>query len=287
MAQKPVDHFPRRFIFHGNAVAAEVFLTRTGEIQNYDIHPVNGQSSLPVIGGHSESAVLEPQFPGELAKVFAYGECRTMADGRFDAHGVAVTIVQSAVSGVRVTNEPAPGESGPSPSVFKADMLSLAIQSRHPLKGQPSIDFMETPQFQGLSLDGLPIEVELNEELMRLGRYRDLEKKFRTSPKFFQECRDSFATFGRKRPLSFGAMIPRAGGYALCSFVRSIRWGDQVIPGHVLVRQGFGSIYFGEILLNDRERRVTMVRMQLGSQYGGQASLAETAPNGTWIPPRP
>jgi hypothetical protein len=58
------------------------------------------------------------------------------------------------------------------------------------------------------------------------------------------------------------------------------------IPGHVLAVEGFGVIYFGEILLNDRERRVTMVRMKLGCANAGQAVFAENAPNGTWVPPR-
>lgn len=286
MADKPTQQFPRRFVFHGNAVAAEVFLTRIGDSQGYRVNPVDGQSSLPVIGGHSESTVPRPEIPSELADVFAYGECHTMADGRFNDDGVAVTIVECSVNGARVVNQPSKGE-GEGPSIFTLGAVSLAIQSVHPLKGEPSIDFMRRPTFQDLSLDGLPIELELDDDLVGgLGRYCDLEKRFRTDSKFFERCRDSFACFGRKRPLAFGERIPRRGPYALCSFVRSIRWGEQVIPGHVLTRPGFGSLYFGEILLNDRERRVTMVRIQLGSKNGGQASFGEAAPNGTWIPPR-
>jgi hypothetical protein len=281
--------FPRRFVFHGNAVAAEVFLTRIGETEQYLVQPVDGQSSLPVIGGHFESSIPTPKLLGEPATVFAYSRTQTMADGRLDQKGVAITNVQSSVADVRVTNQPSPGEPGEgSPIVFMAGTLSLSMRSIHqPDQDLPTIEFVDdTPHFQGLSLAGLPIELELNTELMQCARWEDLEKNFRTNRAFFDNCRDSFAPPGQGRALTFGQEIPCArGSFGLCSFVRNIRWGDRVIRGHVLTQPGFGTIYFGEILINDRERRVTMVRMLLGSCNSGQAVFAETDPNGIWVPP--
>jgi len=286
MAGKPHDNFPRRYIFHGNAVAAGVFLTRIGNIERRIEHPVNGQSSLPVIGGFSEPPVIEPVFAGELGEVFFYAAPQTKAQGIFDGE-VAVTTVEASVQKVRVTNWPAPEESvDRAPIEFRAEALRLSMISRHPPEGQPSIHFAEPPLFDGLSLGGQPITLELHDELMRLARWQDLEERFRTDLEFFKKC--VFGLIHPGRPLTFGEEIPRAAGgsYALFSFVRSITWGNRTIPGHVLVQPGFGAIYFGEILLNDRERRVTMVRMQLGSQNGGQAVFAENAPDGTWWPPR-
>ncbi|MGC9948487.1 MAG: hypothetical protein ABSF64_19135 [Bryobacteraceae bacterium] len=285
MASKTADAFPRRFVFHGNAVAAEVFLTRIGSVKQTVINPVTGQSSLPVIGGESSSEVLTPTFPAQLAGVFSYSAARTHAKGIFDGED-AVTTVDASVHDVRVTNSPVPKECDDlSPIEFRAGTLSLSLRSTHPPKGQPCIEFAETPQFAGLSLKGLPIELELNEELMRLSRWKDLEKRFRTNRAFFDSC--PFGVANPKRPLTFGQDIPYTpSSYAVCSFVRSVKWGDRIIAGHVLEQRGFGTIYFGEILLNDKERRVTMVRMQLGSNNSGQAVFAEGDPNGTTIPPR-
>jgi hypothetical protein len=184
-----------------------------------------------------------------------------------------------------VTNRPAPGQSGgPGPIEFRAVALSLSMRSTHPPKGQPRIEFIGRPLYDGLSLDGQPVQLELNDEFMQLARWRDLEHRFRTNRRFFDSC--PFGLTNPKRPLAFGQDIPySAGSYALCSFVRSIKWGGQTIPGHVLIQPGFGAIYFGEILLNDRERRVTMVRMQLGCENAGQAVFAEADPNGTFWPP--
>ena len=284
--------FPQRFVFHGNAVAAEVFLTRIGETEQYLVQPVDGQSSLPVIGGYSESTVETPILREEpLARVFAYRQAHTMADGRLDQNGAAITKVHASVVDVRVTNQPSPGETDTgSPIVFTADALSLSMLSTYPANAyEPTIEFVDgTPLFQGLSLAGLPIELELDVELMQCARWDDLDKNFRTNSSFFDKIRDWFAQLDPKRALAFGEKLPfERGTYALCSFVRSIRWGDRIIPGHVLAQPGFGAIYFGEILLNDQERRVTMVRMRLGSNNSGQAVFAETEPNGTPWPPPP
>jgi len=284
MPGKLTNNFPRRFVFHGNAVAAEVFLTKIGNQEQTVINPVTGQSSLPVIGGISQSEVDAPELPAQLATAFSYGAARTHAQGIFEGEN-AVTTVAAAVQDVRVTNRPGPEQSGErSPVEFRAAALSLSLRSTHGPKGQPHIEFAERPQFEGLSLGGRPIRLELNEELMALTRWKDLEKRFRTNRAFFASC--PFGLTNAKRPLTFGQDIPyTVGSYALCSFVRSIQWGDETIPGHVLTQHGFGSIYFGEILVNDKERRVTMVRMLLGSENSGQAVFAETDPNGIWIPP--
>jgi hypothetical protein len=285
MATKPANAFPRRFVFHGNAVAAEVFLTKVGNVEQTVINPVNGQSSLPVIGGESSSEVLTPDFPALLASVFSYSGARTSAQGIF-VEDAAVTTVESSVNDVRVTNRPTPDESDDlSPIEFRAQALSLSLRSTHPLTGgQPRIEFVETPQFLGLSLNGQPIQLELNTELMRLTRWDDLNERFRTDREFFESC--PFGATDSARSLTFGQGIPyTAGSYALCSFVRSIRLGDQVIPGHAIEQRGFGTIYFGEILVNDKERRVSMVRMQLACENAGQTVFAETDPNGTLIPP--
>ncbi len=285
---------PERFVFHGNAVGAEVYLTRIGDIQQYIAAPVSAQSSLPVIGGISSSAPADPEFPAELKSVFSYTAPMTGAEGRLfgleksEEHPepVAITTIHAGVSNVSVTNRPMPAESAdPSPIVFTASKLTLRIKSTHLWKDQPNILFDGPPVFQDLTFKGLPIELEFHDELMKLGRWKDLEKRFRHDRDFFESC--SFEPARIRRPPVFGQNIPRAAGsFAVCSFVRSITWGGRKIPGHVLVQPGFGTIYFGEILLNDRERRVTMVRMRLGSLNSGQAVFAENAPNGTWIPPR-
>jgi hypothetical protein len=289
MARTSTHQSPQRFVYHGNAVGATVHLTRVGNTKARFIHSEYAQCSLPVIGGRSEPAPVKPRIPDNLRAVFDYDEAQTMADGQADSTGKSTTtIVQVLVKGVRITNRPEKGESESlEPIVFKAGVLSLAVRSRHPHEGRPSIDFIKRPVFQGLSLNDMPIKIKLNTELMRVTRWSDLQERLRTDRDFFERSRDSFELPDPKRRLVFGRKLSLApGAHAHCSFVESVTWNGKVNRGHKLTVTGFGTIYFGEMLWNDRERRVAMVRIRLGSQNKGDSLLASADANGVWWPPR-
>ena len=48
--------------------------------------------------------------------------------------------------------------------------------------------------------------------------------------------------------------------------------------------EGFGSIYFGEVIMNEYNRRFTLVRVEMGSDVEANVAFAEGDPNGSWIP---
>ena len=59
------------------------------------------------------------------------------------------------------------------------------------------------------------------------------------------------------------------------------------IPGatieqHVVTVPDFGKIFFGELLITDLSRRLTMLRLELGSPIGGAVACAEVENNGSW-----
>jgi hypothetical protein len=278
------NRFPERFVFHGRAVAAGAFITRIGTEEVNKISPVQAHSSLLTIGGHAESSAQSSD--PALADFFSHGEARTQARGTLESSG-AVTTLSASVRDVRMVNRPSPGESSDMrPIEFKAALLSLEMRATHPRKGQPRFEFPNPPQFQGMTLDNLPLEIELRTELTDMAAMAAMEKRFRGNQKFFLAYRDAFMLPDPSRPLAFGQKIPRMNTYAVCSIVRSIRWGDQKIDGHVLTKVGFGSIFFGEMLVNEFNRRVTLVRVKMGSEGRGDASFGEGDPNGTWIPPQ-
>ena len=45
-----------------------------------------------------------------------------------------------------------------------------------------------------------------------------------------------------------------------------------------------GKIFFGEILVASHSRRLTMLRLDLGSPVGGLLAFSEVETNGTWYP---
>lgn len=281
MSIKDASPFATRFVFHANAVASDVFLTKVHGVEQTIYHPIDGQSSLGSIGGKSRNEVFAPKFDKPLADVFFYGASVTSAEGVFEGQ-TPVTTAHARVEDLRITNR----EKAHSPDVvFRAAVLSQTVVSKYsPDPGQSRFDCPEIPIFKGLSLDGSPIELTLNEELLGCARWCDVEHRYKHDEAFFKSC--PFVPGETNRPPKFGDDIPRRpGSYAATSFVRGIRVGDRTIEGHVLPVPGFGLIYFGEILLSEGERRVTMVRTKLGCQSAGQSVNSETDPNGSTTGP--
>lgn len=274
--------FPPRFIFHGNAVAAEVIIHRIGSDRGIKASRTQGQSSLPVIGGHSESFV-EKSNP-EFAEVFSYGECRTLATG-FVQDQSAITTVSASVRDLRMINRPSPGEADDLRTIeFRAGVLGVSVRSTYPRKGQARIQY-DTPQIEGLSLDNLPIEFELRRELLEIHTMGEIEQRYRTDRAFFEDFRNAFMRRRARPAPRFGSGIPRLRHHALTSVVRAIRWGGRRIEGHVLTKTGFGTIYFGEMLIHEYNRRLTLVRVKMGSDTDADGSFGESDPNGDWWPP--
>jgi hypothetical protein len=61
------------------------------------------------------------------------------------------------------------------------------------------------------------------------------------------------------------------------TIVQKIEWDGAPHPtariyGNVVRVPNFGKIYFGEMVITDRTRRLTMVRFQLGSDAGGEVT---------------
>jgi hypothetical protein len=73
------------------------------------------------------------------------------------------------------------------------------------------------------------------------------------------------------------------------TIVKSIRWANQPYPGatidgHVVTVPEFGRIFFGEVAVQKMSRRLTMMRLELGSPIGGDAAFADVQDNGGWSP---
>jgi hypothetical protein len=69
----------------------------------------------------------------------------------------------------------------------------------------------------------------------------------------------------------------------LISVVRQIQKGnDEPQNTHILKEDGFGTIEFGTVLADTYNRRVTMARVRMGSDPGGDADYCGVETNGIW-----
>ena len=59
----------------------------------------------------------------------------------------------------------------------------------------------------------------------------------------------------------------------------------NILFSNVRIFDGSGELpYFGEVLIDPDQRRLTMVRFDLGSPDGGKASGGGVQSNGSWFP---
>ena len=283
---------PAEFLFRGNAAAAGAFLTRLGD-KPIDLDPqsptTHGESCLPWVGGVSHSLVENP--PLRFPQFISYGRCETYAEGRHDGNQTFTTL-RASVSDIRITISPSSYDYVPDVKSisFHAGNLSLELQSTYsettPLPGFK----INAAQPVGMSLmvrgmtdkdTPLPVALDFDEHLLSLSSVQQMDEEFLGNRQFFDEHAHRFPTHEK---LVFGSnRIPRtAQGYVVTSFVRQIRVGSDVFHGNVLTRKGFGTIQFGVVLADSYNRRVTMARIKMGSDPGGEASFDAVETNGIW-----
>ena len=71
--------------------------------------------------------------------------------------------------------------------------------------------------------------------------------------------------------------------------MRAIRWEGAPFPGaqidqNLVVVPNFGRIFIGELLITAGSKRLTMLRLELGSPVGGCIACADIEDNGGWSP---
>ena len=277
----------RRFIFRGNAAAAGGHVVRP---QDVVIHP-SCAASLPVTGGRSGSSLEATNF----GDVLRFGGARTFAQGLFDdreqaiehSHGhigqhmlTATTTVTAEVTDLVIGSKPA--------------LTARAVRGTHVStspagSNEASFRLADETVFDGIAVDGHPLIVEVHHAVFQ--RY-DTRAKLVAAADDPQFVNDHGACFFMKTALA-GRPVPPRGrlveerGVIHATVVRSIQWDGPEYPGavidhHTVRVPNFGVIFFGEILITESSRRLTMIRVKLGSPCGGDISVCDLCGNGIW-----
>jgi hypothetical protein len=277
----------RRFIFHGNAAAIGGRLVR----------PVNlvldsaTASVLTVVGGRSSARAVNTRF-GEWV---SFREASTLAEGVFDdvkqqielTYGrvaedalLTSTHVSAEVLDLTIAGKPQ----------LTVKRLHGALSSRSPAgSGEPPISPGADTAIEGVAVDGHELIVDLD---LALFQKCDTRAKLLTAaddPRFVEasgDCLFMKATFGGRPAPPVGRLL-HAYGMIPATIVKAVRWAGDPYPGaridhHSVTVPDFGKIFFGELLIADMSRRLTMMRLDLGSPLGGSLACGEVQSNGTW-----
>jgi hypothetical protein len=283
----------RRFIFNGSAVAFGGRLVRPTDV----ILASDGASALSVAGGRVVWSTRDQQF-GRAVRIRS---ANTFAEGLFDdldaavavTHGKATadslsatTVVAAEVKELSVGDLTA---TPPEPELRVRRVRGSLISKSPTASYEASIKLGDDTVIEGVTVGRHKLVLELEKAVFQ--RY-DTRAKLLTAaddPKFVKAHGRLFGLTqvvgGKVRQVS-GRLINPAG-LILATIVREIRWDGEPFPGseidHNTVRiPNFGKVHFGEMLIRSTSRRLTMVRLALGSPTGGDGVCIDVDTNGSW-----
>ena len=261
----------RRYLFHANACAFGGRIVRPRPM----VILSDACSSVGVSGGHSESSVKARHFKPFVS----IGGAATVVDARFDD-------VKRARA---LTHDEGREEDLTSTSSAKAVVERIVVGSEKrlivthvgaalrgssvPDHDEPSILIGAGTGVRGVVIDDCPLAVEIDfERFEMLPTYTDFVKA--GSPGCIGTAPDPGA--------------PRR--VVITTIVKALRWTKREPPtakieGHTVKVENFGRIHFGEMVIEGDSRRLTMMRLRLGSPEGGSVDFAEVQSNGSWYPP--
>lgn len=283
-----MDH-PLRYVFHSHAAAFGGRIVRPKDL----VLEAGGASALLVTGGRSVAKLQRTQFD----EFFTVESANTLAEGAFE----------DTKALIEVTHRRAQEQTLNAVSRARAEVNGLAIGRKPRLSigriraeltnrsaghsGQPWFRISKDTVIDGISIEGFKLVVELNiQPFIQCDTHAKIlaavdDKKFlsKSGESLFMSKR-----FGGESTPAFRKLV-RAGNTVYATIVKSIRWDGKPFPkseihDNMVVLPEFGRAYFGELLISEQSRRLTMVRMALGSDAGGSASAGDVESNGGWSP---
>jgi hypothetical protein len=262
----------RRFIFNGSAAAYGGRFVRPDDV----VLASSGGSALSVAGGRSEWKDRGIRF----GKSFRVARAETSATGLVDSlrdairvtHGKlpadalsATTTVTARVRGAEVGGAPPLKRGDPREPLMKVADVTASMTSRSAEPGYESSVVVDNAAISVVTFDGHRLRVDVDIEPFKR---HDTRAKVLAAKDIIRQHGDQ-------------DMI-------LATIVKGLAWLGKPFPGAEFINSNgvyilnLGRFYFGEILIKASERRLTMIRMQLGSPTGGDGVFIDVDTNGTW-----
>jgi hypothetical protein len=284
----------RRFIFRGNAAAIGGRIVRPIDL----VIDSATASSLTVAGGRSRAQAPATRF-GEW---IGFGRAATSAEGLFDDVKQQVELTYGRVNEdaltmtTRVSADVAALSIGDKPKLT-VKRLRASLSGKSPTaSGEPAIAVESDSVIEGAAIDGYGLVITLATPVFQ--SFNTLSKLLAAAddPKFVKKSGGHLllkAAVGAAPAPPTGRLLS-TGGTTYATVVQSIKWAAEPYPGatidqHVVTVPALGRIFFGELLITDISRRLTMVRLELAAiaatrqiSLGGAIACAEVETNGSW-----
>jgi hypothetical protein len=272
----------RTFLYHAHGVALGGTITAPfkAEIESH------AGTTLPIIGGFA-SAKLDNY---RLRDLISYRSAHTYLSGIQNDEG-AHTVATSTIEGLNILD------------MITADAITGRLSSKHMGSGQPEILTLGS-SFVNLKIAGQPVEVDIDNDLFTVHpTYEKLVSHFGPQGKPGAKAKNPAKTrytwgLSSEQPppqLEKGMLIPTGAashhgdGVLHTSLVKQVRPvgsnnSEELPYAYAIKIPHVGSVYLGELFVSEDTKRLTMLRVELGSPVAGSLAASTAVSNGRWYP---
>jgi hypothetical protein len=279
----------RIFLYHANGFALGGRITQPVE-QEINSHAA---TALSIVGGLA-SAKAESY---RLKDLISYRSAHTYISGIQNSDTLHSTVVNTVVEDLNILD------------VITADSVVGRLSSTHE-DGQPAKIIPLGSTFQNLKIAGKPVEVDLFDSLFaHHSTHSSLVDHFLGKCPKNAPCATSQPPSALRyewgHPVAvmpdtlkerlLAPPIPgwqQSGANLYCNLVRTVREpspsgtvnAPPVPYSHAIKIPDVGRLYLGELTSSEDTKRLTMIRLELGSPVVGSLAVAGLETNGKWYP---
>jgi hypothetical protein len=273
----------RRFLYHahGSAIGGTISQPFKADIAS------SSATSLPIIGGFA----CAKDGPYQLKDVISFQSAHTYVSGIQTDDGAYNSVVTCVVEGLNILH------------VITADAIIGRVSSNHKDGEQPEIIPLGS-SFENLKIAGQPLQVDLNHDLFvqnpthsaLLSHLESTSKanKGKNAPKARYDWGLSTETIpaalAKGMLMEPGAGWSKSNGVLHTSLVKQVRpvgtgnSAEELPYAYAIHIPHVGNLYLGELFASADTKRLSMLRVELGSPFMGVMAAAVPITNGNWYP---
>lgn len=265
----------RRFLYRSSAVGLSGTFSRPFS----EVVEVQAGTALPTAGGYGSARVEDFRY----RDLISFCSATSTVSGSEGDDGVHNTLATVTIEGLDVMG------------VVTADRIVARLVSEHPGEQEALPVLPVGSHFENLRIAGVPVDPQPHRLLFEGATFSELEEASREAPSPFVDPQGS--RFRSAGPLA-GARRDAAakGGAPIPSFEERLMLtslfdvpngrsaGKAAAAGCAISVAGFGTVFIGEYLISGYARRLTMLRLELGSPVKGAVVVGIVDCNGTLYP---
>jgi hypothetical protein len=267
----------RVFLYRGFAVGLG------GTLKRPFTEVVDGRASvaLPIVGGYTAGRVENFRY----RELISIKEVRTYTTGSRSSDGAYNTVVSAVMEGLNILD------------FITADAVIGRLSSYHAPDGAEPEIVTTGSTFVNLRIGGHPVDVDLDHRLFsEISTYTAFRTRFERDDDFQELAQRRFMWtlppdklppgFASNVPLPNRQGWPESRGMVPCSLVKDIHTNAPELQryAHILCVPQVGYIVLGELFVSQYARRLTMMRLVLGSPVEADLCGCDVETDGTTYP---